>query len=165
MPRRTSRKASPSNTGKEIRHQYVPHDFVSDESWKAVFPSVDPQVPVLLDRGTFEWLWDFVARKGRQADADNFNFSDVHKDVYQRAANQFALAAQEAFGDVYKVVEKKPTSKKGEKVPAKTSTEPSTPRKRRRRVSKTAATFEPSESLTEPSKTKRRRRRRSAAPS
>lgn len=157
MPsRRTSRKPTVSKTGVEPRHQYVPWDHVKDQSWKMIFPEVDPLIPVTLDRGTFEWLWDFVSRKGRQADADNFHYSDIHRDVYRRAADQFANAAKEAFGDVYLVQESKAPAK-GRRKPAEAPVEPSKARKRRKPRVTTAKAFEAS---TEPSKPIRRRRRR-----
>lgn len=162
MPRRTARKATAAKIGTEIRHKYVPWDNVKDESWKTVFPETDPLVPVTLDRGTFEWLWSFVAAKGRQADAANFHYSDIHRDVYQRAANQFAVAAQEAFGDTYLAGDK---AEKSAENPSEAPVEPSKPRKRRKRVSKTVETFEASESPTGNSDRKRRRKRRSRAPS
>jgi hypothetical protein len=149
--------------GTEIRHQYAPWDFVKDESWKVTFPQTDPMITVTLDSGTFEWLWDFVARKGRQADAPNFHYSDIHRDVYQRAANQFANAAKEALGDTYKVKDQTPVKKATAKEPAEAIAEPPKRRKRRRPADAPAKTFEASESPVEPVKRKRRRKPRSEA--
>lgn len=166
MPaRQPKRKPTPSNTGADPRHLFVPRDFVSDESWKTTFPMIDPLVPVTLDRGTFEWLWDFVARKGRQADANNFNMSDIHKDVYQRAADQFANAAKEAFGDAYQAEVPTKGTKKAAEEPSEAPVEPSKPRRRRKRVSATVEKFEAAESLLKTSKAKRRRKPRSGTPS
>lgn len=157
MPRQTKRKATPSNTGVEPRHHYRPNDFVKDESWKQTFPQIDPLIPVTLDHGTFIWLWDFVSRKGRQADATNFHFSDIHKDVYQRAADQFANAAKEAFGEAYRV---DGTETEAE-VPSEASVEPSKPRRRRKRPSATVEKFEAAEATVAAIKTRRRRKPRS----
>lgn len=156
MPRRTNRKATATKVGTEVRHQYAPQDILTGDVWKVAFTLTDPEIQVTLDRGTFEWLWDFVARKGRQADADNFHYSNLHKSVYQRAANQFAVAAQEAFGDTYLVKVATPKSKGAAKEPAEALTAPAK-RRRRRKPTDTAKTFE---AATEPSKAPVRRKRR-----
>jgi hypothetical protein len=161
MPRQTSRKATVTKVGTEARHQYVPADNVSDESWKTVFTLTEPEIPILLDRGTFEWLWDFVSRKGAQADAPNFHYSDLHKAVYQRAANQFAVAAKEAFGDTYLVKTAAKTSKKVEEAPAEAPVEPSKRRRRRRPSGTTEEKFQAAEGLVKASKGRRRRKPRS----
>lgn len=148
MPR-TRRTIKPkTEAAREIRHEYRPGDQIKDDKWKDLYKVTEP-ITVSLDVGTFQWLWDFVDRKGIKADSENFQvYSDVLKDTYRRAANQFAVAAQEAFGDTYKVDPSEPA----EEVPAEASE--STPKRRRKRKApeSTAKNFSASQSLTEPSK-------------
>lgn len=158
--RKIKRKTAAPKQRTELRHQFQPVDPVTGEAWKLLYPMTDPLVPVTLDRGTFEWLWDFVDRKGRQADASNFHYSDIHRSVYQRAADQFALAAKEAFGDTYRA--------SGQESAEVVAEAPVVPAKRRRRTKPketTAKSFEASESPVEPLKRKRRRRPRSTTTS
>ncbi len=146
----TRRKFKPQATevGTEIRHKYSPGDHIAGDKWKDLYTISDPPITVTMDPGTFQWLWDFVNRKGEKADRpENQHYGPILIGTYKRAANQFAIAAQEAFGDTYKVDQQSQTT-------AESPTEAPVVAPKRRRKRKppadTAKSFAASESLIDP---------------